>query len=146
MEQLTMATLMRALGQMATDALESLKNEQARTRFALLLVRYSSMALLGALLSHHVITEDQKKRLFELALDPTVVSLVGTGAIVVLTGLKSLFTAQKETLTAAASGTPMTQTEVSKAAKEQAPALSTPTDQVPQLSPVTPTVPNEPKE
>ncbi len=141
-----MQGLLKFFGQLATDALESLKNEQTRTRLALIVIRYSAMGLVGVLLAHHVITEDQKKRLLELVVDPSVISLVGSGLLILATAMKSFFTQSKETSTAAASGTPMTQQEVTVLAKQAAPPLSTPKDEVPKLAPVTTPVPNEPKE
>lgn len=108
------------------------------------LVRYAIVWLLGALLTHHVITEDQEHQAAQYFTDPTVMLSIVAALCTVALALRSVIKARLKLLTALSLPAATTERVVEQIAKSDAPSLSTPKTDVPTALPKP--GPNEPKE
>jgi hypothetical protein len=110
----------------------------------LTILRYVIVGALSALLSHHVITEDQQKRFIDFFTDPAVLTYIAGAIFTIWIAVRVVIKSRLKLLTALATPAATTEKTIEQMAKTDAPALSTPKADVPIALPK-PT-PNEPKE
>ena len=108
------------------------------------LVRYAIVWALGALLAHHVITEDQKQQALGFFTDPAVIACVVGAILTVLLALRAVARSRLKLLTALSLPSATTEHVVEQIAKTDPPPLTTPKNLVP-ISVPRPDA-NEPKE
>lgn len=106
------------------------------------LVRYVIIWALGALLAHHVITEDQHQQFADFFTDPKVLLAVAGAILTLMFAAKSIVKSRVKLLTALSLPSATTEHVVEQIAKTDAPPLNTPKNLVPLSLPT----PNEPKE
>lgn len=95
-------------------------------------LRYFAPFLVGLLAQ--VLQPEDQARLLEILTAPDMVAMLAASLVALGLGIRAWLTKTRFALTAAAMPTSASVAEVKACAKTQAPKLSTPADQVPQLT------------
>jgi uncharacterized membrane protein len=98
------------------------------------LIRYALVWAFGALLSHHVITEDQKQRFVGFFTDESVLAYLAGAVVTVAIALRVVINARLKLLTALSLPSATTEHVVEQIAKNDPPSLGTPKNLIPLIT------------